>query len=342
MVKAVVAAGGDLNLTSSDGATPFLLAVAWMDEERISALLSLGGDATKVDSRRRGALHYAVVQAQDATRYGGHREEDETMIKLGALFRTLLAAGADPKQAGALKLEFGGSTLRERVTPIVAIISLGQNILPSERYNSPKNWKVVSEVVRALFSVSDLSAQLRDEHLLTLCVSWAPIEFVLQLLDSAELNLDQKGLDGDTPLIRALIVLSEPTPTSANSGTIMPPPPTRSVLPQGHAPDLSPIGAAIRALEVLSKANAPVSEILVSMSLVAVRKFVEGSPRDIVRAAIELNSHARSGLSADACVAMRRLHAAKVSLSYVLLAKTENGARAVALSARGPGDLQPW
>ena len=62
----------------------------------------------------------------------------------------------------------------------------------------------MSEVVRALFAVSDLTAQLRDENLLTLCVSWAPIEFVLQLLDGAELNLDQTGTDGDTPLIRAL------------------------------------------------------------------------------------------------------------------------------------------
>lgn len=136
------------------------------------------------------------------------------------MFRTLLAAGADPKQAGALKLEFSGSTLRERVTPIVAIVSLGQNILPFERYNSPKNWKVVSEVVRALFSVSDLSAQLRDEHLLTLCVSWAPIEFVLQLLDGAELNLDQKGLDGDTPLIRALKLPDNGDKNAKNYGAV--------------------------------------------------------------------------------------------------------------------------
>lgn len=86
-------------------------------------------------------------------------------------------------------------------------------------------------------------------------------------------------LPGTPPSMRepdSPIVLSEPTPTSANSGTITPPPSTRSILPQGHTPDLSPVGAAIRALKILSKANAPVSEVLVSTSLVAVRKFVEG------------------------------------------------------------------
>ena len=204
MVEACVAAGGNLNQASADGATPFLQAVAWMDEERISALLSLGADATVVDSRGRGALHYAVARAQtEVSGYG--RDEDEKATKLGALFRTLLAAGADPKQTGLLKLKWCGKFAIERVTPLVAIVALGENILPSEKgYDSPKKWKVVSEVVRALFAVSDLTAQLRDENLLTLCVSWAPIEFVLQLLDGAELNLDQTGTDGDTPLIRAL------------------------------------------------------------------------------------------------------------------------------------------
>jgi len=129
------------------------------------------------------------------------------------------------------------------------------------------------------------------------------------------------------------IVLNEPTPKSSTPGTVTPPPPG-GVLPQGHAPSQLPAGAAIRALKVLSKAQAPVSEILVSTSLVAVRKFCEGKERAIVRAAIELNSHARSGLSADARVAMRRLHAAKLPLAYVLLAKTEGGARAVALGAQ--------
>ena len=94
MVEACVAAGGNLNQASADGATPFLQAVAWMDEERISALLSLGADATVVDSRGRGALHYAVARAQtEVSGYG--REHDEKATKLGALFRTLLAAGAD-------------------------------------------------------------------------------------------------------------------------------------------------------------------------------------------------------------------------------------------------------
>ena len=128
------------------------------------------------------------------------------------------------------------------------------------------------------------------------------------------------------------IVLENPTPKSSTPGTVTPPPPG-GVLPQGHAASQLPAGAAIRALKVLSKAKAPVSEILVSTSLVAVRKFCEGKERAIVRAAIELNSHARSGLSADARVAMRRLHAAKLPLAYVLLAKTEAGARAVALGA---------
>ena len=56
---------------------------------------------------------------------------------------------------------------------------------------------------RAPLRRPDLTAPLRDECR-RLCVSWAPIEFVLQLLDGAELNLDQTGTDGDTPLIRAL------------------------------------------------------------------------------------------------------------------------------------------
>ena len=58
---------------------------------------------------------------------------------------------------------------------------------------------------RKAFGTTKADADARfAARLLTLCVSWAPIEFVLQLLDGAELNLDQTGTDGDTPLIRAL------------------------------------------------------------------------------------------------------------------------------------------
>ena len=101
-----------------------------------------------------------------------------------------------------------------------------------------------------------------------------------------------------------------------------------------HAASQLPAGAAIRALKVLSKAKAPVSEILVSTSLVAVRKICEGKERAIVRAAIELNSHARSGLSADARVAMRRAAArSRCRLPTSSWRRPRRGARAVALGA---------
>ena len=74
-----------------------------------------------------------------------------------------------------------------------------------------------------------------------------------------------------------------------------------------------------------------VSEILVSTSLVTMRKFCEGKEGPF-QTAIELNSQ-RDRACADARVAMRRLHAAKLPLAYVLLAKTEQ--------VRGPSRWAP-
>mmetsp|Transcript_20817 Transcript_20817/g.62124 ORF Transcript_20817/g.62124 Transcript_20817/m.62124 type:complete len:178 (-) Transcript_20817:105-638(-) len=123
------------------------------------------------------------------------------------------------------------------------------------------------------------------------------------------------------------MILEPPSPSDTFSA---PRPPSAEFL---HPPLLrksssGDCGLAIELIKNLSFDNAPVSEIMMAESSDAAKHLVAPQYAD---AALTLWQCARE-LSVDACFAAAVLHARHVPLSYVVLARSEAGAKLVALA----------